>query len=270
MLFFYVYFVEVYVSDVLKEVYLWVYAFFNQMWYFDYLYSKVFVELYICFSYSVSYLFIDRGYFEILGPYGIAWFFDVCSSKSVRMEVGYIGQYIFVMLCGVVLMCGWFCFRFFLLPFLVWFSALEWHLEVSDIEVNVWSVAVNLKGVPFMHMEFWWPQIGCYVLLVKSVWSTMEGLICEGLDFFLSVPHLYEIVEGVFRFVLWLCLLIYSSFSCILSCWAFLFSLFSTLTFCDYFYFFELFYVLALSVVVFILWGIIFFAYGEEVELSSS
>lgn len=125
------------VRGVWEEIYLRVYVFFNQMWYFDYLYSKVFVELYISFSYGVSYLFIDRGYFEILGPYGIAWFLGVCSNKSVKVEVGYVGQYIFVMLCGVVLMCGWFFFRFFLLPFVVGFSVLEFHLKVGNIGVNI-------------------------------------------------------------------------------------------------------------------------------------
>lgn len=41
------------------------------MWHFDYLYSQVFVGGYVRLCYSINYLFMDRGYFEVWGPYGI-------------------------------------------------------------------------------------------------------------------------------------------------------------------------------------------------------
>lgn len=72
-----------------------------------------------------------------------------------------------------------------------------------------------------------------------------------------------KVVESVFQFVFWFCLVLYLSFPRILGCLTFLFSI---LICWDYFCFFELFYILALSVIILVLGGVIFFV--EEAQSS--
>ena len=49
-----------------------IYCFLNKKWFFDKLYNEFFSQFFFKFGYSISYKFIDRGIFEILGPTGLA------------------------------------------------------------------------------------------------------------------------------------------------------------------------------------------------------
>ena len=52
----------------------YVYVFFNKKWFFDKIYNEYFSQFFFKFGYSVSYKFIDRGIFEMLGPNGLSFF----------------------------------------------------------------------------------------------------------------------------------------------------------------------------------------------------
>jgi hypothetical protein len=47
-----------------------IYNFLNRKWFFDKIYNEYFGQFFFKFGYSISYKFIDRGIFEILGPTG--------------------------------------------------------------------------------------------------------------------------------------------------------------------------------------------------------
>jgi NADH:ubiquinone oxidoreductase subunit 5 (subunit L)/multisubunit Na+/H+ antiporter MnhA subunit len=49
-----------------------IYNFLNKKWFFDKIYNEFFGQFFFKFGYSVSYKFIDRGIFEIMGPTGLS------------------------------------------------------------------------------------------------------------------------------------------------------------------------------------------------------
>ena len=49
-----------------------IYIFLNKKWFFDKIYNEYFSQFFFKFGYSVSYKFVDRGFFEIIGPTGLA------------------------------------------------------------------------------------------------------------------------------------------------------------------------------------------------------
>jgi NADH-ubiquinone oxidoreductase chain 5 len=49
-----------------------IYTFLNKKWFFDKIYNELFGQFFFKFGYTTSYKFIDRGFFEILGPNGLA------------------------------------------------------------------------------------------------------------------------------------------------------------------------------------------------------
>jgi NADH-ubiquinone oxidoreductase chain 5 len=50
-----------------------VYVFLNKKWFFDKIYNEYFSQFFFKFGYSISYKFIDRGIFELLGPTGLSF-----------------------------------------------------------------------------------------------------------------------------------------------------------------------------------------------------
>ena len=48
------------------------YNFLNRKWFFDKIYNEFFGQFFFKFGYSISYKFVDRGMFEILGPTGLS------------------------------------------------------------------------------------------------------------------------------------------------------------------------------------------------------
>ena len=50
-----------------------IYIFLNKKWFFDKIYNEYFSQFFFKFGYSVSYKFVDRGIFEILGPTGLSF-----------------------------------------------------------------------------------------------------------------------------------------------------------------------------------------------------
>ena len=159
VVFLYVYFAEMFGGNGFVGKYLEVCVFFNQMWHFDYFYSKILVEAYVGFCHSVSYLFMDRGYFEVWGPYGMVWFLDACSSVFARLESGYMGQYIFAMLCGIVFICGWFSLRLGRVSVLMWFIFLNANVGIVGAKVVLWWVVLMAGSVPALCIELWCPLI---------------------------------------------------------------------------------------------------------------
>ena len=94
-----------------------IYYFLNRKWFFDKLYNEYLGQFFFKFSYSVSYKFIDRGIFEILGPTGLSTVALKIASNTHKMQTGYIFHYTLILLIGATLFLGlrevWLIFEFF-------------------------------------------------------------------------------------------------------------------------------------------------------------
>lgn len=72
----------------------------SQMWHFDFLYGCV-IKVIMLVYYEVYVRVLDKGYFEILGPYGFMRLFFVFMRRIVSLQSGLIYQYIYMMVQGL-------------------------------------------------------------------------------------------------------------------------------------------------------------------------
>jgi NADH-ubiquinone oxidoreductase chain 5 len=93
------------------------YTFLNRKWFFDKIYNEYFGQFFFRFGYSISYRFIDRGIFEILGPAGLSSLFLKVSNNLYKMQTNNIYHYALIVLVGItflfVLRQFWLMFGFF-------------------------------------------------------------------------------------------------------------------------------------------------------------
>jgi NADH-ubiquinone oxidoreductase chain 5 len=75
-----------------------VYNFFNRKWFFDKIYNEYFGQFFFKFGYSVSYKFVDRGIFELLGPTGLAITTIGLGASLYRNQTGYMYHYTYSIL----------------------------------------------------------------------------------------------------------------------------------------------------------------------------
>lgn len=83
-----------------------IYVFFNRKWFFDKLYNEYFGQFFFKFGYSISYKFIDRGVFEILGPTGISLLAMRISSNIHKLQSGYVYHYNLIVLISITVLFG--------------------------------------------------------------------------------------------------------------------------------------------------------------------
>ena len=74
--------------------------FLTKKWYFDFIYNFFISRNILNFGYKYSYVIIDRGLLEILGPYGISNFISKISKKISLLQTGYIYHYAFLIFIG--------------------------------------------------------------------------------------------------------------------------------------------------------------------------
>jgi NADH-ubiquinone oxidoreductase chain 5 len=82
------------------------YVFLNRKWFFDKIYNEYFGQFFFKFGYSVSYKFIDRGIFEILGPTGISTIVLNVGSKIHKLNSGFLYHYMLIILIAVTVLIG--------------------------------------------------------------------------------------------------------------------------------------------------------------------
>jgi NADH-ubiquinone oxidoreductase chain 5 len=81
-----------------------IYNFFNRKWFFDKLYNDYFGQFFFKFGYSVSYKFIDRGIFELLGPTGLSFSATTTGSDLYRNQSGYMYHYTYSILVSFTIL----------------------------------------------------------------------------------------------------------------------------------------------------------------------
>lgn len=83
-----------------------VYVFLNRKWFFDKIYNEYMGQFFFKFGYSISYKFVDRGIFEILGPTGLSNLALNVGSKLHKMNSGYLYHYMLTVLISITLLIG--------------------------------------------------------------------------------------------------------------------------------------------------------------------
>jgi NADH-ubiquinone oxidoreductase chain 5 len=95
-----------------------IYNFLNRKWFFDKIYNEYLGQFFFKFGYSISYKFVDRGIFEILGPTGLSNSALKIGSSLHKMQTGFIYHYTLVVLIGITFLFGlrqiWLLFGFFI------------------------------------------------------------------------------------------------------------------------------------------------------------
>jgi len=82
------------------------YNFLNRKWFFDKVYNEYLGQFFFKFGYSVSYKFVDRGIFEILGPTGLSSLAVSTSSSLHRLQSGSIYHMTLMILAGITILLG--------------------------------------------------------------------------------------------------------------------------------------------------------------------
>nr|UVF63022.1 NADH dehydrogenase subunit 5 [Synarthrophyton patena] len=89
----------------------------NKKWYIDILFNRFLVYPILKFGYLVSFKVFDRGFVELIGPYGISRLVLLYGKKIVTFQTGQITHYLFF------IVLGFFSLIFFLLiPYSITFS----------------------------------------------------------------------------------------------------------------------------------------------------
>lgn len=80
------------------------YSFLNKRWYFDKVYNDYLSEKAMNFGYNVSFKALDKGFFEICGPTGIAQSFPAMARYWSNLQSGLVYHYAVVMLLGLTVL----------------------------------------------------------------------------------------------------------------------------------------------------------------------
>ena len=78
-----------------------VYSMLNKRWFFDKVYNSFIVRPSLWFGYEVSFKTLDKGIFEVLGPFGIGSTFRRLASQISTIQSGFVYHYALVMLMGL-------------------------------------------------------------------------------------------------------------------------------------------------------------------------
>lgn len=78
----------------------YLYAFLNKRWLFDKIYSEFIAQKALYFGYWTSFKTLDKGSFEILGPYGISKTMQQISQYFRGLQTGLLYHYAVIMLIG--------------------------------------------------------------------------------------------------------------------------------------------------------------------------
>lgn len=73
----------------------------NKKWYWDILYNRFFIFPILTFGYMVSFKALDRGFIELVGPYGFTKFVPSWSQILSKLQTGQITHYIFFIVLGL-------------------------------------------------------------------------------------------------------------------------------------------------------------------------
>nr|QNM39653.1 NADH dehydrogenase subunit 5 [Gelidiella fanii] len=104
------------------------YSFFaflaNKKWYWDLVYNRFITYPLLVFGYKVSFKNLDRGFIEILGPFGLSNLITAWANITKQLQTGQITHYLFFMILGVCFFLVWVNFSSYLFSSVVLYLVL--------------------------------------------------------------------------------------------------------------------------------------------------
>jgi NADH-ubiquinone oxidoreductase chain 5 len=97
-LFVYKYYEYYFISLLYKKYPNKFYKFLVQKWYFDFIYNELIGKPLLYIAYNIFFKIIDKGFLELLGPFGIMYITYSCTFYFKKLQTGYIYQYTFILL----------------------------------------------------------------------------------------------------------------------------------------------------------------------------
>jgi NADH-ubiquinone oxidoreductase chain 5 len=79
------------------------YTFFNKKWYIDKIYAETFGQVFLNISYNITYKLVDRGVFEMLGPFGFTNIVYTFSNYLKKLQSGSLNHYVYIFLISIML-----------------------------------------------------------------------------------------------------------------------------------------------------------------------
>ena len=73
----------------------------NKKWYWDVLYNRFIVFPVLKFGYNISFKILDRGFIELIGPYGFTNLIPKWAKSLSKLQTGQLTHYIFFMVLGL-------------------------------------------------------------------------------------------------------------------------------------------------------------------------
>jgi proton-translocating NADH-quinone oxidoreductase chain L len=111
------------------------YWFFSKKWYFDLIYNNFIVINILWAAYYIMFKILDRGFIEWVGPYGLVKLIRSLSIKVSKMQTGYLYNYFFIMLLGVVYFLTF-------LGYYIYFNGV-WDLVFVYLFVTVYTMFLS-------------------------------------------------------------------------------------------------------------------------------
>lgn len=78
----------------------------NKKWYWDSVYNKFLIRPILNFGYAISFKNLDRGFIEIIGPYGLMKLIPSWSDALKQIQTGQITHYLFFTILSLVFFLG--------------------------------------------------------------------------------------------------------------------------------------------------------------------
>nr|YP_009310490.1 NADH dehydrogenase subunit 5 [Pyramimonas parkeae]AOT98925.1 NADH dehydrogenase subunit 5 [Pyramimonas parkeae] len=83
-----------------------IYLFLNKRWLFDKVYNEFIAKVFMQFGYHISFKSLDKGAFEVVGPYGIIQTVPILLKEISRFQSGFLYHYALIMLIGITFLIG--------------------------------------------------------------------------------------------------------------------------------------------------------------------
>nr|AYR06581.1 NADH dehydrogenase subunit 5 [Lithothamnion sp.] len=93
----------------------------NKKWYVDILYNRFIVYPLLNFGYLISFKAFDRGFIELVGPYGLPFLVYFYSKKLTSLQSGQLTHYLFFIILGL-------CFFLFLFNIFIYTFAFDYRI----------------------------------------------------------------------------------------------------------------------------------------------
>ena len=74
----------------------------NKKWYWDKIYNSLVVNTLMNFGYRISFKTIDKGFIELIFPFGLSQIVPSWSRMLIKLQTGQITHYIFFIVCGLL------------------------------------------------------------------------------------------------------------------------------------------------------------------------